>query len=371
MRAVAVIILFLAAAFVALWQLDFIKFDATNRGASRVSTKTQDFLEVLQTGTLEQVRESLANDSNLSVQDRDGKTPLMYAASGTNDPRVIFELVNSGASLNVQSDDGRTPLMHAAKDNNNPEIVLALLNAGADPTVTDAEGRSVYDLAGENGILARTRVYDRLEHLTTSQFNPTWPSGYIVPVSNAKFSSRINHLPNAPRAYRNGIHEGYDFFNYNVGVGIDYGTPVIAVASGVVTRVDHGYVELTPLEYANIINEASIRPITPPDTLDKLRGRQVWIEHPGGYISRYAHLTTAVNDLALGEVVAQGQTIGFIGNSGTEEAASGVQDEPHLHYELWLNDQRSFLGENLGPEQMYELLAQVFGGDGVPDTFID
>lgn len=371
MRAVAVIILFLAAAFVALWQLDVIKFDASNRGANRVSTKTQDFLEVLQTGTLEQVRESLANDSNIAVQDRDGKTPLMYAAAGTNDPRVVFELVNAGASLNVQSDDGRTPLMHAAQENNNPEIVLALLNAGADPTVLDAEGRSVYDLAGENGILKRTRVYNRLENLTTNEFNTTWPSGYIVPVQGGKFSSRINHLPNAPRAYRNGVHEGYDFFNYNVAVEIDYGTPVVAVASGEVIRVDHGYVEMTKFEYDSIITEASIRPITPPDTLDKLRGRQVWLQHPGGYVSRYAHLTTAVDDLTLGDVVPQGQTIGFIGNSGTEEAVNNVQDEPHLHYELWLNDQRSFLGENLPPEDMYKLLAQVFGGDGVPDAFID
>jgi len=371
MRAVAVIILFLTAAFVALWQLDVIKLDIANRGATGVSARTQDFLEVLQTGTLEQVRESLANDSNLAVQDRDGKTPLMYAATGTNDPRVIFELVNAGASLDVQSDDGRTPLMHAALENNNPEIVLALLNAGADPTVLDAEGRSVYDLAGDNGILARTRVYERLEDLTTANFDPTWPSGYIVPVNGANFSSRINHLPNAPRAYRNGVHEGYDFFNYNVGVTINYGTPVVSVASGIVKRVDQNYVEMSALEYADIINEASIRPITPPESLDKLRGRQIWIEHPGGYISRYAHLLAAVDDLAVGDEVSQGQTIGFIGNSGTEEAVNGVQDEPHVHYELWLNDQRSFLGENLPPEAIYELLSQVFGAVGVPTTFTE
>jgi len=36
-----------------------------------------------------------------------------------------------------------------------------------------------------------------------------------------------------------------------------------------------------------------------------------------------------------------------------------------------LNDERSFLGENLPPEEMYKLLAQVFGASGIPDTFID
>ena len=369
MRAIAVIILFITAAFVALWQLDVIKFDPNNRGANNVSSKTQDFLEVLQTGTLEQVRDHLNNDSNIAVQDRDGKTPLMYAAAGTNDPRVIFELANAGAALNVQSDDGKTPLMHAALENNNPEIVLALLNAGADPTLLDNEGRSVYDLAKDNGILARTRVYERLENLTTNSFNPTWPSGYIAPVIGAIFSSRINHLPNAPRAYRNGIHEGYDFFNYNVGVDIYYGTPVVAVASGIVKRIDHNYIEMSATEYADIINEASIRPITPPESLDKLRGLQIWIEHPGGFISRYAHLGAAVDDLKVGEEVTQGQTLGFIGNSGTLEAVNGVQDEPHVHYELWLENERNFLGEDLQPEQMYELVGQVFGADSVPTTY--
>ena len=43
--------------------------------------------------------------------------------------------------------------------------------------------------------------------------------------------------------------------------------------------------------------------------------------------------------------VRLGQVVGYIGNSGTVEAAQNTQDEPHLHFEVW--DAEGFMGENL------------------------
>ncbi|MEZ4630259.1 MAG: peptidoglycan DD-metalloendopeptidase family protein [Deinococcales bacterium] len=364
MRAVAVIILFLAATFVVLWQLDVIKL-GSNQGTNK---QTQNFLEVVQTGTLEQVKTALAANAVVTSQDREGKTPLMYAAMSNTDPRIITELVNAGADLNARSDSGLTALMYAARDNNNPETVLALLNAGADPTIQDNETKNVYDHAGNNGTLRRTRIYNRLEDLVAKPFNPLWPSGYISPLDGGTFSSRVSHLPNTLRAYRNGIHQGFDFFNGTVSLPVEYSTPAIAVADGTITRIDHVFTEMTQAEYDQLIQDAASRPITPEDSLDKLRGQQVWIEHVGGFVSRYAHLSGVVQELKVGDEVRQGQVVGYVGNSGTSEAAANTRELPHLHYELWRGVD-TFMGEGLDAAPIYTLVAQVFGGDAAPDRW--
>lgn len=59
---------------------------------------------------------------------------LMWAAAGTNDPKVITALVARGADVN-ESDSGvfsGTPLSAAAAYATNPEIVIELIRLGAD-----------------------------------------------------------------------------------------------------------------------------------------------------------------------------------------------------------------------------------------------
>jgi murein DD-endopeptidase MepM/ murein hydrolase activator NlpD len=93
------------------------------------------------------------------------------------------------------------------------------------------------------------------------------------------------------------MHPGIDF-------AASIGTPVYATADGTVTLVDvkfSGY------------------------------GKQVMIDHGFGYRTRYAHM----HDFAVkkGQQVKRGDLIGYVGNTGLSTA-------PHLHYEVFINDQR-------------------------------
>ena len=59
-------------------------------------------------------------------------------------------------------------------------------------------------------------------------------------------------------------------------------------------------------------------------------GNVVWVDHPGGVISLYAHLSRI--DVEAGRPVAHEGQIGLSGSTGS---VSG----PHLHFEVW-NDGR-------------------------------
>jgi murein DD-endopeptidase MepM/ murein hydrolase activator NlpD len=369
MRALLIALFLLIAAGLAAWQFGVIKLDFSNitlRGQSAPENKPGNFFQTVKTGTLEQIQAALQaqNRPDLSARDSYGQTPLMYAAAGNPNPLVIETLLKAGSDVNAHTDAGWTALMYAARDNSNPEVGLTLLQGGADPTMADGEGKRAVDHALDNGAMRRSAVFRILESFNGKAFNRQWPSGYIVPVQGARFSGRPSHLPNSPRAYRNGIHEGFDFYDGVSVVEIEYGTPVIATAPGVVVRADHSYVEMSIDEYNGIIDDAKSRAITPQETLDKLRGRQVWVEHPGGFISRYAHLSGIPAEITVGTRVAQGQIVGLSGNSGTIEGALGTQEDPHPHYELWRGD--TYLGEGLEPNQIYVLVEQVFGPQSLP-----
>ncbi len=93
--------------------------------------------------------------------------------------------------------------------------------------------------------------------------------------------------------------------NYRAHDGIDIsgqgGTPILAAYDGVIrTRTSNG-------GYGNYVD----------------------IEHPGGYVTRYAHMAAA-GWYGPGTKVVRGQQIGVVGNTGNSAAY-------HLHFEVWLN----------------------------------
>jgi len=88
------------------------------------------------------------------------------------------------------------------------------------------------------------------------------------------------------------MHEGIDF-------GAPTGTPVFAAGAGVVKEVRWagGY------------------------------GHWLKIEHQGGWATGYGHLSRYASGLRVGQHVAQGQVVAFVGSTG-------MSTGPHLHYEV-------------------------------------
>jgi murein DD-endopeptidase MepM/ murein hydrolase activator NlpD len=178
-------------------------------------------------------------------------------------------------------------------------------------------------------------------------------TGFIYPISGACLPQGDQLMPNAAREYRLGIHEGIDFYGVDNCVAIGAGTPVIAAKAGTVIRVDTGYVDLTQQTLSAILANP-----TTEGSFDAFRGRQVWIDHGRGIVTRYAHLEGIPADIVEGRRVVQGEVVGYIGDSGTPESISTPDQEIHLHWELRVGD--DFLGAGLPPEDVRAIYEGLF-----------
>ena len=93
---------------------------------------------------------------------------------------------------------------------------------------------------------------------------------------------------------------------YRPHTGVDYaapmGTPVHSVADGVVTKAGWG----------------------------GGGGNTIKIKHSGGLETGYLHLKSFAKGIKVGARVSQGQTIGYVGSTGTSTG-------PHLDYRIWQN----------------------------------
>ncbi len=124
------------------------------------------------------------------------------------------------------------------------------------------------------------------------------PFRFVQPLSGVtirEFSVTEPQLFEAARYWR--IHPGID-------LAAEYGSPVSAAASGNVSDVWQ----------------------------DNENGLCVRIMHEYGYETIYAGLSSAAY-IRAGDYVAQGQTIGHVGNGVTAECDA----QPHLHFEMWRN----------------------------------
>lgn len=165
-------------------------------------------------------------------------------------------------------------------------------------------------------------------------------------------------MPNAPREYRSGVHEGVDFYAYDNCAEISVETPVLAAKDGTVLRVDASYTPLTQAELDGSTTRIAAGGANDFDVVDLYRGRQVWIDHGKGIVTRYAHLSAVESSLRVGDRIAAGTMIGHVGDSGTPESISNPGAEIHLHFELRTGD--TYLGAGLSPEDTRVLYQQLF-----------
>jgi murein DD-endopeptidase MepM/ murein hydrolase activator NlpD len=256
--------------------------------------------------------------------------------------------------------------LHAVAEHNNQLLMLAAARLYA---IDLSDGiTATVPLTGQLPLLAPLPVTDRsqLRPADTAPNDPRLPSiiasyGFTMPLQGALLPDRSAIYPGSRRAYRYGVHEGLDIFGGDVGVELGVGTPVVAAGDGVVMRADVDYQELSPQALNAMLADAHARHDTPRDALNKLGGRQVWIDHGDGVVTMYAHLSSIADGIVAGQSVTAGQLIGTVGVSGTPDGAAGITQFAHLHFEIRLGDQQQYyLGQWLSIEETRRAFEQIF-----------
>ena len=304
---------------------------------------------------------------------------------------TLYDTDASGrANLRLEDIDGTARLWYWDRNNDGVHEVIAYDAAiGPEDRLEPSGSITAWDLGGDS-ILDEGQVPEALQLLIRSEAYATalassgtgnvglvdmqvrelvnelarryddWRlSGFELPVLGARLPEADRLLPGAARTYRFGVHQGFDMYGGYVGVPTGYGAPVVASKAGIVVRADINYTEMTPDEYAELIATSRAAGTTPPAELDSLRGRQIWIDHGHGIVTRYAHLSSIAPAVEAGTAIGARAVIGFVGNSGMEAAANGSRGGAHLHFELRTDD--NYLGEGLSPDAIRTLANRIFG----------
>ena len=157
---------------------------------------------------------------------------------------------------------------------------------------------------------------------------------FQIPILGAKIPKNPGFLPNAPRDYRGGVHEGIDF-------EASENESVLAARDGKVIKVADGWGE--SFTYSQEVLDAAAQ-MAKAGFYDRVRdlieGKTIEIAHPfkdGVWITRYAHLKTIF--VVEGAKVKRDDIIGSVGTTGYSLG-------PHLHFTI-LKPDGKFLGEGL------------------------
>ena len=184
----------------------------------------------------------------------------------------------------------------------------------------------------------------------------------LLPCENVPVPEQQLLLPNAPRAYRHGTHRGIDFY-------VNWGTPVQAVADGVITRAEHSYQEMSADFRLDVLGDAKIMGRTPSDVFEHLLlGQVVYIDHGfdlvPGYraVTIYAHMSHINSGITVGSTVRRGEVIGQSGNTGTKDSTLKKKTGAHLYWEMILQNKGGeyYLGQGEQYEVLYPFLANLF-----------
>ncbi len=167
-------------------------------------------------------------------------------------------------------------------------------------------------------IVVQSRSLDEISQLAEEKEKLLAAIPAIQPVKNEDLTRMASGY-----GYRTDPFTKARKFHYGMDFTSPRGTPVYASGDGVILRADNnstGY------------------------------GNHIRIDHGYGYVSLYGHLYKY--NVRKGQKVQRGDLIGFVGSTGRSEA-------PHLHYEVFKDDERinpiNFYYGNLTPEEFAEM----------------
>lgn len=106
--------------------------------------------QATQAGDVDKVRSLLAKGRNVNGLDKNGITPLFWAAF-VEDLEVARILVEHGAEIDFRGPTGATPLFNALLKGNE-KLALWLLERGANPLTMDTSGSTLLHLASLHGM---------------------------------------------------------------------------------------------------------------------------------------------------------------------------------------------------------------------------
>jgi murein DD-endopeptidase MepM/ murein hydrolase activator NlpD len=245
---------------------------------------------------------------------RAGAVPACGAAPTTVAPAAPAGPVASGASVA----SGAIPLNARTGPAREHRLVTALPHGTALAVVCQQRGQLV------QGTVRLTEMWDRLAngayvsdaYVRRTATPPPCVAALAMPASApAPAASVWRHpLPGFPasnsfRTARNPSHIGVDIMAF-------IGTPIRAASAGRVVEV---VCNVSPGWSCDRPGSASVRGC----------GWYVKLQHAGGLSTLYCHMVRKA-PVAVGQEVAAGQVIGYVGSSGNSSA-------PHLHFEVHVN----------------------------------
>lgn len=225
---------------------------------------------------------------------------LIYGFYGLTQQAEHLRVERENKKLRAENDKQRQQLqnlnnrVNAVEDKSRKLAEVSGVENEAQTRGQGGPARPVDSAAALASLEAKTAKLEREMRMYESflRYKGTMPS--IWPVLG-KLESGVGgrRNPFSGRGYE--YHEGQD-------IDADYGAPVQAAASGrvIIAGWQRGY------------------------------GKVVYVDHGGGFTTRYGHLSAI--DVAVGQTVTQGQTIGLVGSTGRSTG-------PHLHYEVRINNQ--------------------------------
>ncbi len=284
-----------------------------------------------------------------SADDGPTTSPASSAESNPSDAGgapEIDEEPSSGASGELPANADDTP----GESDSNEELATANppADAGSAPAVPGPDPTPVVVVVDQE-----PPTYEEALALAAALAPHTiYPSECNSPLDNPDL------MPNAPRAYRSGIHQGVDFQCFTLG------RSAVAALDGRVVLAVGNYQDPDSDDRDELLGIAETLRATPPFTLLNLYGNFVVIDHGvfpyfGHVVTVYAHLHEVDPGIRVGERIQAGQRVGEIGNRGTHAAANGdFYVDPHLHWEIHINN--LYLGAGLSAGQTREVYATLF-----------